>query len=72
VLDFHGEQQTIMLDVSVIKLSADKILVNTIKPFFIQADAYGVVAGINKLKELASLPSINYVVPVSFSVTFTR
>ena len=72
VLSFHGEQQTIMLDVSVIKLNADKILVNTIKPFFIQADAYGVVAGINKLKELASLPSIDYVVPVSFSVTFTR
>lgn len=71
-LDFHGERQTIMLDVSVIKLSADKILVNTTKPFFIQADAFGVVAGINKLKALASLPSINYVVPVSFSVTFTR
>lgn len=71
-LDFHGEQQTIMLDVSVIKLSADKILVNTTKPFFIQADVFGVVAGINKLKELASLPSIDYVVPVSFSVTFTR
>jgi hypothetical protein len=31
-----------------------------------------VVAGINKLKELASLPSIDYVVPVSFSVTFIR
>ena len=51
-------------------LTADKILVNTVKPFFMNADAYGVVAGINKLKALASLPSINTVVPVSFSVTF--
>ena len=41
-----------------------------IKPFFIRADAFDVVAGINKLKELASLSSIDYVVPVSFSVTF--
>ncbi len=72
VVDFHGEQQTVTIEVSVIKLSADKILVNTIKPFFIQADAFGIVAGINKLKELASLPSIDYVVPVSFSVTFIR
>lgn len=69
---FHGQQQTVTIDVSVVKLSTDKILVNTTRPFFIQADAFGVVAGINKLKELASLPSINYVVPVSFSVLFTR
>ena len=71
-LDFHGLQQIVTIDVSVVKLSADKILVNTIKPFFIKADAFSVVAGINKLKELASLPSIDYVVPVSFSVTFIR
>jgi polyisoprenoid-binding protein YceI len=71
-VNFHGQQQAVIIDVIVVKLSANKILVNTIKPFFIQADAFGVVAGINKLKALASLPSINYVVPVSFSVTFTR
>jgi len=71
-IDFHGQQQAVMIEVSVVKLTADKILVNTTQPFFIQADAFDVVAGINKLKELASLPSIDYVVPVSFSVTFTR
>ena len=67
---FHGQQQDVSIAVSVVKLTADKILVNTVKPFFMNADAYGVVAGINKLKALASLPSINTVVPVSFSVTF--
>jgi polyisoprenoid-binding protein YceI len=71
-LDFHGLQQVVTIDVSVVKLTSDKILVNTTQPFFIKADAFNVVAGINKLKELASLPSIDYVVPVSFSVTFTR
>tara|TARA_R110000737_G_scaffold186441_2_gene209368 strand:- start:553 stop:1143 length:591 start_codon:yes stop_codon:yes gene_type:complete len=69
-IDFHGHQQKMNVDVSVIKLTDSKILVNTIKPFFIRADAFDVVAGINKLKELASLSSIDYVVPVSFSVTF--
>jgi len=71
-LDFHGQQQAVIIAVSVVKLTEDKILVNTIQPFFIKADAFDVVAGINKLKELASLPSIDYVVPVSFSVTFIR
>ena len=71
-IDFHGQQQIIIIDVSVVKLTKDRILVNTLEPFFIKADAFGLVAGINKLKELASLPSIDYVVPVSFSVMFTQ
>jgi len=71
-IDFHGLQQDVSLELSVSRLSDNKIRVNTIKPFFIKADAFGVVAGITKLKELAALPSIDYVVPVSFSVTFTR
>jgi polyisoprenoid-binding protein YceI len=71
-IDFHGVKQALAIEVSVVKLTADKILVNTNKPFFIKADAFGLVAGINKLKSLASLPSINYVVPVTFSVIFTR
>ncbi len=71
-LNFHGHSQEVNFDVTVSKLNKDTLLVTTLKPFFIKADAYGIVAGINKLKELASLPSIDYVVPVSFSVTFTR
>ena len=71
-LNFHGQSQDIIVDVNVSKLNGNKLFVSTIKPFFIKADAYGVVAGINKLKALAKLPSINHVVPVSFSVTFTQ
>ena len=71
-LNFHGQSQEVIVDVNVVKLSGNKLFVSTVKPFFIKADAYGVVKGINKLKELASLPSINYVVPVNFSVTFTQ
>lgn len=71
-LNFHGQSQVIMIDVNVSKLSKDSLFVTTVKPFFIKADAFGIVAGINKLKELAALPSIDYVVPVNFSVTFTH
>ena len=71
-IDFHGVKQGVSIEVSVVKLSVDQLMVNTTKPFFIKADAFGIVEGINKLKSLAALPSINYVVPVSFSVVFNR
>lgn len=71
-LDFHGQQQDINIAVNVVKLNGGRMLVSTQQPFFIQAESFGLIAGINKLKELASLPSIDYVVPVSFSVVFTR
>lgn len=71
-LSFHGQNQEVTIEVKVNKINEKTLLVSTTKPFFIKADAYGVVAGINKLKELAALPSIDYVVPVNFSVTFTH
>ncbi len=71
-LSFHGQKQEVVIEVKVIKVNEKTLLVSTTKPFFIKADAYGVVAGINKLKELAALPSIDYVVPVNFSVTFSN
>ncbi|WP_257171791.1 YceI family protein [Colwellia sp. M166] len=71
-IDFHGQQQAVSINVNVIKLTEKQMLVHTSQPFFIKAEAFSLVAGINKLKELASLPSIDYVVPVSFSVTFVR
>lgn len=71
-LSIHSQSQEAMIEVQVIKLKGNKLLINTVTPFFIKADDFGMIAGINKLKELASLPSIDYVVPVSFSVTFTH
>jgi polyisoprenoid-binding protein YceI len=71
-LSFHGQSQAVTIEVNVSRINEKTLLVSTTKPFFIKADAYGVVAGINKLKELAALPSIDFVVPVSFSVTFTH
>ncbi|SEL57024.1 Polyisoprenoid-binding protein YceI [Colwellia chukchiensis] len=72
MLDFHGVKRALALEVSVIKLSENKLLVYTLKPAFVKALDFGIVAGINKLKALASLTSINHVVPVNFSVVFTR
>jgi polyisoprenoid-binding protein YceI len=71
-LDLHGQQQEIMLNVMVAKLSEKNMMVTTLQPVIIKAEDFALVAGINKLKSLASLPSIAYTVPVSFVLTFTQ
>ncbi|MBA6382334.1 YceI family protein [Colwellia sp. BRX10-6] len=71
-LNLHGHQQELTLNVMVAKLSANHMLVSTLKPAIIKAEDFALVAGINKLKSLANLPSIAYAVPVSFVLTFTQ
>jgi hypothetical protein len=56
----------------VAKLSEKNMIVTTLQPLIIKAEDFALVAGINKLKSLASLPSIAYAVPVSFVLTFSQ
>ena len=46
------------------------ITVNSITPMIIDADSFNLVAGINKLKEIAGLKSITYTVPLTFNLSF--
>lgn len=71
-LDLHGQQQEVTVSVIVMKLSDKNMVVTTLQPVIIKAEDFALVAGINKLKSLASLPSIAYSVPVSFVLTFTE
>jgi polyisoprenoid-binding protein YceI len=71
-LDLHGQQQEVTISVMVMKLSEKNMVVTTLQPVIIKAEDFALVAGINKLKSLASLPSIAYSVPVSFVLTFTE
>ncbi|TWX55225.1 YceI family protein [Colwellia hornerae] len=71
-LNLHGQQQELTFNVMVAKLSAETMLVTTVQPVIIKAEDFALVAGVNKLKSLASLPSIAYAVPVSFVLTFTQ
>ncbi len=71
-LDLHGQQQEVTVSVMVMKLSEKNMVVTTLQPVIIKAEDFALVAGINKLKSLANLPSIAYSVPVSFVLTFTE
>jgi len=65
-LDLHGMKQSIILLMSVTKLSDSSLLVASQKPVMIKASDFGLVEGIETLRKLAGLPSISTTVPVSF------
>lgn len=70
LLDLHGHQQQVKFEILLVKLSDGGLVVASLQPIIVNAEAFGLVAGINKLQELAKLPSISAAIPVSFVATF--
>lgn len=68
-LALHGVSKTVDLSVLVSKLADNKLLVVSAQPVIINAADYALNDGVEKLRELAGLPSISYAVPVSFYLT---
>lgn len=72
VITVRGAAQTLASEVRVVKLAGNKLLATTAKPIMINAKQFGLVAGVEKLREVANLPSIATAVPVSFSLVFSK
>ncbi len=71
-LSLHGKSVKLSVDVSVILLNDNELMVNSVSPAIVNAAQFDLLAGINKLKELAGLDSISTAVPVAFNLKFTR
>ena len=69
LLSLHGESKPLALDVMVTKVADNKLLVVSDAPVLLHVEDYNLVKGVDKLRELAKLPSISHVVPVSFYLT---
>jgi polyisoprenoid-binding protein YceI len=69
MLELHGQKQEMTFEVLVTKVTANELLVVSAHPVILNADNYKLAKGIEKLRELASLPSISHAVPVSFYLT---
>lgn len=69
-LDLHGISKEIKADVILTRLSPTKFMVSTFAPILLNAEDFQLSAGIEKLRELASLPSISSAVPVTFHLNF--
>jgi polyisoprenoid-binding protein YceI len=71
-LSLHGVSKEITADIRVVKLTNDKLLAFSSTPIIIDAEQYNLAEGINKLRDIAKLPSISTTVPVSFSLIFDK
>ena len=54
------------------KVGDDTLFVTTAQPIMMTATALGLSEGIDKLRELAGLPSISQAVPITFALTFRQ
>ena len=71
-LSLHGQTQTRTLSMMVGRLDANTLMVASTEPLLIEASKFGLSANVEKLREIAGLPSISEAVPVVFVVTFTQ
>ncbi|OUR63519.1 hypothetical protein A9Q79_10475 [Methylophaga sp. 42_25_T18] len=72
MLALHGETQPLTLKVVVTRLVGAKLSVASVQPVILNVGDFALVAGIEKLRELAKLPSISHAVPVSFYLIFNH
>jgi hypothetical protein len=71
-LSLHGVSKEMATDVRVVKLANNRILAVSVNPIIINADQYNLLEGVEKLREVANLPSISTAVPVTFSLIFKQ
>lgn len=68
-LSLHGQSVALAADVQITR-TGEGVIVSTLKPLIVMADSFALAAGVEKLREVAGLPSISRAVPVSFTVVF--
>ncbi len=71
-LSLHGQAQTLSARLVVVGLAGNQLLVTTRDPVIVDGADFGLVAGIEKLREIARLPAIATAVPVNFVLVFER
>lgn len=71
-LNLHGIKQNIKGHVTVTRLTKDRLLVVSRGVLFVKAADFNLMQGIEILRQLAALPRISRVVPVSFIFTFNK
>jgi polyisoprenoid-binding protein YceI len=71
-LDLHGVQKTYAAKLTVMRLTENKIAIVSTDPVIVQASDFGLEAGIEKLREVAGLPSIATSVPITFIMVYNQ
>jgi polyisoprenoid-binding protein YceI len=69
-ISLHGEQAEAYCQVMISHNTDKTITVSSITPMVIKAESFNLIAGINKLQQLAGLKSITHTVPLTFNLSF--
>lgn len=67
-ISLHNQSKKQPVSLTVNKLKNNELMVTSAQPVIINAADYGLTDGINKLRDLAGLPSISYAIPVTFTL----
>lgn len=67
-----GEAQQVNAVVQITRTDVERFVGTTAQPVLISTKNFNLVEGVNRLREIANLDSIDYVIPVTFSVQFER
>jgi polyisoprenoid-binding protein YceI len=70
-LNLHGQRATLTVAAAVVHLEDGSLLVSSEEPLVITASQFDLLAGIERLRDIAGLPSISPAVPVTFRLTLT-
>lgn len=68
-LNLHGQGTTLTINAAVARLDDGSLLVSSDEPLVITAGQFGLQEGIERLRDIAGLPSISPAVPVTFRLT---
>lgn len=69
-LSLHGLTATIATRVSVQKLTASRVVVQSLPPILVKAETYNLAAGVEALRAAVGIASINASVPVDFALVY--
>lgn len=71
-ITLQGVTQTMPVKLQVVELEKNQRLVFSSQPVIINLKDFNLLKGVNALREIAKLKSINAAVPVTFSLLFTK
>tara|TARA_R110000824_G_scaffold7892_4_gene35838 strand:- start:65912 stop:66502 length:591 start_codon:yes stop_codon:yes gene_type:complete len=69
-LSLHGISRDLSANLRLTKITANRIEIQPAQPLIISADTFGMTEGVEALREIAGLPSINHNVVVDFSLVY--
>src|SRR5690606_32994999 len=71
-VSLHGMTQEVAADLQVVKLNANTLQVSLAKPLVIGAAAFGLAEGVEELRNIAGLTTINPNVVIDFSLLYRQ